>query len=639
MKKILLSLCALIASVSGYATEFTFDFSQQGYANQQDFDGKTIDLTNGVAATFSKGTGSSTPKYYSNGTAMRIYGGNTMVLSSSVSITKIVFHYDGSNTATKDNSTFTPGEYDYETHTWTGNTKSITLSNIATGGHIRIISLDITLSDDGVIIPTPTITPATGVYTEPQDVTITTTEGLGIIYTLDGSTPEDGNGTAVTTNTVSFKVEKSTTVKAITYDIADPDNHSSVATSVISIPVKKTIAEVHAEGAGNDVIINGNIVATADGGFVIADETGLLYTYKSGHGLAVGDVVTLMGKTTTYGGFVQLSTDAIIEKTGTTTISYPTPVIMDAATLDAWVEAPVQQYAQVKGKLTISGNYYNVIVEGTTAMVSFVKPNAEILKTLVTDTDITLTGYTMYTTSATNTGIKYAYFVATDVVTETVLPEIVPMTISEFTNGGFEAWTEGTPDQWTPKTSSTNATIKQSEIAHTGSYSLYIEGDNSGTNAANKRVSSSEIALTAGKYVIELSAKAVGETAKVRPGYLVLTLNEAKTAYNKLESTDYKYPNAAIDVTTEWTAVKTIFNLEEDTIISLLIMNPKNAGDVLVDDVVIRAATAEEFEADGINSITSNSNNNSRAYNIHGQQISNSYKGIMIINGKKVIKK
>lgn len=634
MKKTLLFLltfvCSLIASAE---TIVTFDNTVAGWSSNAGAQTATL---NGVTISTGNGLLASTGEY-------RFYKSQTATISSTVgNIVKIEFTCTANGTTKYGPGCFTiesgNGEYNYSANigTWTGSSTEVVLK--ATADQVRATQIVVTISSDAPAFPTPTITPGTGVYTEPQDVTITTAEGLGIIYTLDGSTPEDGNGTAVTTNTVSFKVEKSTTVKAITYDIADPDNHSSVATSVISIPVKKTIAEVHAEGAGNDVIINGNIVATADGGFVIADETGLLYTYKSGHGLAVGDVVTLMGKTTTYGGFVQLSSDANIEKTGTTTISYPTPVIMDAATLDAWVEAPVQQYAQVKGKLTISENYYNVTVEGTTAMVSFVKPNAEILKTLVTDTDITLTGYTMYTTSATNTGIKYAYFVATDVVTETVLPEIVPMTISEFTNGGFEAWTEGTPDQWTPKTSSTNATIKQSEIAHTGSYSLYIEGDNSGTNAANKRVSSSEIALTAGKYVIELSAKAVGETAKVRPGYLVLTLNEAKTAYNKLESTDYKYPNAAVDVTAEWTSVKTIFDLEEDTIISLLVMNPKNAGDVLVDDVIIRAATAEEIEADGINNITTNANN-SRAYNIHGQQISNSYKGIMIINGKKLIKK
>lgn len=123
-------------------------FSEQGYQNQQDFDGQSITLGD-AKLSFSKGSGSTTPKYYSTGTAMRLYGGNTLTISSSKTISKVEFTYceDYNGTSfypTADNSTVTPGTYDYSTHTWTGSANEIVLSRSASTGHFRIVSITIT---------------------------------------------------------------------------------------------------------------------------------------------------------------------------------------------------------------------------------------------------------------------------------------------------------------------------------------------------------------------------------------------------------------------------------------------------------------------------------------------------------------
>lgn len=123
-------------------------FSEQGYQNQQDFDGQSITLGD-AKLSFSKGSGSTTPKYYNTGTAMRLYGGNTLTISSSKTISKVEFTYgeDYNGTSyypTADNSTVTPGTYDYSTHIWTGSANEIVLSRSAPTGHFRIVSITIT---------------------------------------------------------------------------------------------------------------------------------------------------------------------------------------------------------------------------------------------------------------------------------------------------------------------------------------------------------------------------------------------------------------------------------------------------------------------------------------------------------------
>ena len=131
---------------SGDANSITF--SEKGYSNAQDFDGQTITLGDAKLA-FSKGSGSTTPKYYNAGTAMRLYGGNTLTISSSKAIAKVEFKYaddyqGNSYYPTAENSTITPDGYDYSSHTWTGNAKEIVITRTANTGHFRIVSISIT---------------------------------------------------------------------------------------------------------------------------------------------------------------------------------------------------------------------------------------------------------------------------------------------------------------------------------------------------------------------------------------------------------------------------------------------------------------------------------------------------------------
>ena len=126
-------------------------FSEKGYSNAQDFNEQAITVGD-AKLTFSKGSGSTTPKYYTTGTAMRMYGGNTLTITSSKAIAKVEFKYgeDYQGTSyypTADNSSVTPGSYDYSAHVWTGSAKEIVLTRTASTGHFRIVSITITYAE------------------------------------------------------------------------------------------------------------------------------------------------------------------------------------------------------------------------------------------------------------------------------------------------------------------------------------------------------------------------------------------------------------------------------------------------------------------------------------------------------------
>ena len=128
-------------------------FSEMGYENAQDFNGESITVGD-ATLTWSKGSGSTTPKYYNTGTGMRLYGSNTLTIASNKTISKVEFTYDSgadSNSrpyyATNSNTSFTPGTYDYDAQAWNGSAKSIVMSYTGQGGHVRIQSITITYAE------------------------------------------------------------------------------------------------------------------------------------------------------------------------------------------------------------------------------------------------------------------------------------------------------------------------------------------------------------------------------------------------------------------------------------------------------------------------------------------------------------
>lgn len=181
---------------------------------------------------------------------------------------------------------------------------------------------------------------------------------------------------------------------------------------------------------GTQATVKGTVVATYARGFLIQDATGTVLVYLNGaHEYVAGDVVTVNGTLTTYGGMIQFPKESVVEKTGeTATVEYPSATVMDGAALDAFLASPSIQYVEYTGTLTISGTYYNVAVEGaTTAVGSIQYPNSGLV-TAASGAKVKVTGYTIGVSSQ-----KYVNTMATavEVVEDAPAVELPKYTVTE----------------------------------------------------------------------------------------------------------------------------------------------------------------------------------------------------------------
>lgn len=117
----------------------SIDFSKQGYSNAKDM--TSVALDDFVTVTFDKGTNANTPKYYTTGESVRVYGGGTITVSAAGSpITAITLTYgsgDGSNKISVSAGTFSSSG-------WTGSEESVKFTVGGSSGHRRIQSITVT---------------------------------------------------------------------------------------------------------------------------------------------------------------------------------------------------------------------------------------------------------------------------------------------------------------------------------------------------------------------------------------------------------------------------------------------------------------------------------------------------------------
>lgn len=340
-----------------------------------------------------------------------------------------------------------------------------------------------------------------------------------------------------------------------------------------------TVAEVVAAGVQDNASTSGTVVGTYSRGFLISDGTAYILVYLgSDSGLAVGDVVTVSGSTSEYGGLLQFGSGSTFEKTGTAEFTQPEPEILDGAALDAYLSAPSIKYVQYTGTLNISGYYYNVTVDGAATAVGSIQYAPEgLVDADLNGKKIVVTGY-----SIGFSGGKYVNTMGISVVAaeneggddEGNGDDVVVTEGNLVENASFEKWEGDTPANWTGV--GHNATISKSSDAKSGSYSVEVAGTSS-----NKRLASQAYTLKAGTYTFTVNVKQTGDAAGMfRLGYVPIVGGSAGT---------YVYKTDAAAVSAEWTEASCEFTLTETTELALIVMNSKNGGgaSILVDDVAL----------------------------------------------------
>ena len=121
----------------------TIVFADLSYENGQDLPTFTAD---GLTFSFDAGTNTNCPRYYTSGSAARIYGSNSMTVSAALPIIKIEFAFVSNNYSFKpEGFTVSDGAYSTTTKTWEGNAQSVTFTNTTTN-QWRIVSMKVTCS-------------------------------------------------------------------------------------------------------------------------------------------------------------------------------------------------------------------------------------------------------------------------------------------------------------------------------------------------------------------------------------------------------------------------------------------------------------------------------------------------------------
>lgn len=229
----------------------SIDFSEK-YSSTTNLNGVNIAIDDNAKVVFNKNTGSSDPTYYTTGTAVRAYGGNNFVVSTTLgSITQIVLTYgssDGSNTITTNVGSFSNA-------TWTGSASSVTFTIASGSGNRRIKAIEVTYENEGSPVQHVTVASGTTVT-----LTATANEGYHFVNWTKGNTVVSTNATfnlTVTSNgtyQANFEENTSTIIVA-----AGTGGSAYIGDSPMPSPV--TTSVTFSQKYSSDTELNGVTVA------------------------------------------------------------------------------------------------------------------------------------------------------------------------------------------------------------------------------------------------------------------------------------------------------------------------------------------------------------------------------------------
>ena len=165
------ALMGLVGISNAFADEVEIDFSAQGLENAEDVTTKEFRSSDGnkIVVTFENGSNDRNgPKYYNTGTAIRCYGGNKINVKLNLEtevVTKVDFTFgsgDGTNELVVKGD---DAEGTFEDNTWKGRAVGSIVAEVGgTSGHRRIQKMTFTLSPKDGETKTATSIEFTGDY-------------------------------------------------------------------------------------------------------------------------------------------------------------------------------------------------------------------------------------------------------------------------------------------------------------------------------------------------------------------------------------------------------------------------------------------------------------------------------------------
>ena len=196
------------------AEELTIDFSTLEYAN-----GTAVSIVDAAPITveFNKGSNSNSPTYYTTGSAIRVYGGNTFVVSTLLGkIVKVEFVFasgEDDNDITADSGTYTAPS-------WNGASQSVKFTISGTKGHRRIQKMKVTYDTNGEAIESEQLSAPQVTCTAETSSSLAFSwnaveHARGYEVSFNGEAPEVINVTTYAKNDLDPETEYQISVKAI----------------------------------------------------------------------------------------------------------------------------------------------------------------------------------------------------------------------------------------------------------------------------------------------------------------------------------------------------------------------------------------------------------------------------------------
>ena len=579
MNKILrFSLMAILAIVGfGTANAGKIVFGELGLENGVQYG----DPFDGGDFTVVFAGGNNDGKYYNTGAGIRVYGGGTMTITAkSGTLSKIQITYDGSYKP-EDGSVVSTGVYDPATGIWTGSASEVVFTRPSGTGHWRIKAIATGSDVEEVVVPTEGQTPETA---------ITVARALEIIDALAEGATSDATYYVVGFVTSVSKITSS----GATFFMGDDVNATN------------TVQAYNLKGLGNTSITNTEFLKSGDKVVV----KGGLQKYKNGN---TGEITPEVS-----GGYVY----SVNGKTEDTT---PNPEDAINTGLDANTPMTVAQAIEYINSFsdgfTTSKQYY---VEGTVAEVTEINVENG-------NATFKMGGLTVFRVKGLeNKNIGDAnYLKANDQV-------VVCAKLQKYGSGET-----ATPELSSGYIYKLNGKTKE-EGDDPGTYTPVGDGSKANPYTAQDIL---HMATPESSSVVE------GQEPVWLKGFIVGALNSAGTAFAEDVAS-----NIAIAETASETEAKNCVPVQLPTGTMRaglnVVDNPENKGkDVIVCGYLLKYMSraglknltayilnGEEVVA-GINGVTIDQQKNGATYNLKGQRVNQSYKGLVIKNGTKTIQK
>jgi len=172
----------------------------------------------------------------------------------------------------------------------------------------------------------------------------------------------------------------------------------------VSAPEYTAIGDVLTGTVGNEYTTRGTVVAVAPKGVIIGYGYDYIYVYiGSLPDVATNDYIEVTGTTSAYGGVIELGSLTSITKLTTKSFTVGTALdLCEGSNVTTYANAPSSgDYVKLAGTLTVSGDYYNITIDGTEIIGSLNTVDASLNLASYDGQAILVEGYVMYVSGTT----------------------------------------------------------------------------------------------------------------------------------------------------------------------------------------------------------------------------------------------